>query len=303
MDLEIIDNISTNGTFDPSTSYHLNRNHHVDTLITIFGLGSVIASILIIFIFRRYQVLHTRTNAYVTNLCVSNILYLLFSPLFLNLFGIAEIVQAEEICIVDESLMLLLLSLFVFATVLLLDWYIITYKSYNVSVRCKSSYTLIIATIWLIFISFFITICLQCASGISVFPIITIIGAFFYLYFFIFVFLIHIARLFKFANPNAIQGELELELEIGTLFCMCWMPNCAMYVSYVFGLRYSLDLELFTYCIAHTYPIILFTLLYYKDGNFRICCRNLFKNERLETESEEIGTDRSGGKQRFTLFI
>lgn len=302
MDLEVIDNISANGSFNPDTSYHIYRNHHVDTIITSFGLGSVVASILIIFIVRRYKVLHTRSNAYMVNLCLSNILYLLFSPMFLNLFSIAEIVLAEEICIVDESLMLLLLSLFVFATVLVLDWYIITYKSYNVSLKCKSSYTFILISIWLIIFAFFITICLQCAAGIAVFPIITIIAVFVYLYFFIFVCLIHMARLCNYGNPNNSREESGLELEIGTLFCLCWLPNCCLHISYAFEIKHWFEFELFTYCIAHTYPIILFTLLYYKDGKFRVCCRNMFKNEKLEVDTTETGMNERDIKQKFILF-
>lgn len=296
-----MENISTNGTFNPYATFHVYRNNHVDTLITLFGLGSIVSSILIIFIMRRYDILHTRPNAYINNLCLSNILYLFFSPFFLNLFNIAETVQAGKICILDESLMLLFFALFIFATVLLLDWFINTYEAYKVSVNCKSSYTLVIVTIWIIFLTFFLTFCFQCAAGISVYPIITIVAEYFFIYFFCFITVIHIAKIFKFVNPTREDIESSLALEIVTLFYLCWLPNCLLYMLYAFDYEYWFNLEIFTYCIAHTYPIILFTLLYYRDRYFGVCCRNFFKNESLVVDGEQTAC-RGGRTQQFSLL-
>ncbi|KAK9890783.1 hypothetical protein WA026_012126 [Henosepilachna vigintioctopunctata] len=302
MELDVMKNLSINGTFDPNTYHHIQRHYYLDGFLAILGIGSITSCILIIIIMRKYQILRTRTNSYVVNLCVSNILYLFFSPLFLNLFDAAERISSHEICILDEALMLLFLGIFVFACTILADWYIINYKSLNASIRCRASYNFITLTIWLIILSLFLTICIQCSYGITIFPMISITAIFVFIFSFVFVLIIHIVKFFRSRFSSGVVAKSNMELAIVTCYFLCWLPNWGFTFSFLFASgRSSLDAELSTFGIAHTYPIVLLALLYYKDRDFKLCFNNFLKSEKMETNANDEG--RRYSKEHLSALV
>ncbi|KAL3269102.1 hypothetical protein HHI36_008184 [Cryptolaemus montrouzieri] len=296
--------ITSNETFDFETPLFIYRDHHIDVALAIVTIGSIVACILMIYIICKYDILHNRTNTYVANLCLANFLYFLFSPFFLNIFDLAEKWATHNICILGETIMLLVLAMFVFACVILTDWYIITYKSYNTSVKCRASYVFIVAMIWIIFLILFSSVCIQCASNISIFPVISLIAILFYFFSFIFLSVVVLLKCFKSKISSVIEAKPNLEFRLATWYFLCWLPNWAYVVICIFKHNwYFAQWEVVTYILAHMYPMVLFALLYFNDKTFKVCCRNLFKGERLEMDTIPEFSDRRTSKEHFTVLI
>lgn len=301
MEFEPIANISANETFDPDESYRSERQNILDVPILLAASAGIIADFIIVYTILRYRELRTRINIYIVNLCICNVFYLIFTPLILNLFSAAEKIYAATICFSDELFFLFMLGNHVFICILLSDWYIVTYKSLNASARCRASYKLVIATVWVIFSVLSLTIFLQCTSGVSLFLFIAVLAIIFYFCSFIFVAFICLMKVVNERTTSVVEAKSNTELLYVLSYFVCWLPNW-MYIFISVFARFIISnviIGLCTFIIGYVHSVILLYIMYKKDTKFRDAVRKwVFNDSRRNVEEDAPKND-----EHFTTLL
>ncbi|KAK9890779.1 hypothetical protein WA026_012124 [Henosepilachna vigintioctopunctata] len=272
----------------------------MDVPILLGVTAGVVANCIITYIILRNKSLRVRSNIYIVNFCICNILYLIFTPLILNLFSAAERIHVSVICYSDEIFFLFMFGDYLFICIILLDWYIVTYKSLRTSARCRASYKLVIVSVWTIIIVLMLTIILQCSTGVSLFAFIAAIAI---LSYFITLILIVFISIMKFINERTtsiIEVKTNLPLIYVLTYFLCWLPNCLYIVIIsVFNLHGLVAFALGTFVIGYTYSPILLVIMYKRDEKFGKALRKSLCNVEPENSEE----NHVNGDEHLTTLI
>lgn len=304
MDVELGEKIAeTNGTsIDPDVIFYQSRFKIAEVLIIIIALFAIAADGIILYIVAKYKSLHVRTNLYLCSLCFCNLIYMLFTPYTLNLFNSASYVTALMVCFVDELFFLFMAANYIFVSVLLFDWYVVTYKSLSCGARCRNNYQTILTVIWIFLVSMAICIITFCSIGIFWFPFIALLAIFSYFGLFCCICGIHVMKLLNRKITSVVEIKNYLELSYATSYCLCWLPNLIGMIMAIRGyMRGTLDdhLIILSFGIGYLHPIILLIQMYSKDKKFQSYFNKTFRKK--EGDSISIGNVVIEDEHRTTL--
>ncbi|KAK9890781.1 hypothetical protein WA026_012125 [Henosepilachna vigintioctopunctata] len=205
----------------------------IDITLLMVSVMGVVADILIVFAVIKFETLHTRRNMYLVNFCLLNSIFLSISPAVMHTS--TKIVQTYFLCFSDEVFLILMISNHMFICVVITDWYITTYKSINLAVRCRRSYKVVVTTVWLIIFSLLFTVILQCLIGIAIYPLLLYGGLFFYFICILFLAFFHIMKYVNEKTTSIIDVKWNVEVLSTTLYLVCWSQIGFMYFLLMFS--------------------------------------------------------------------
>ncbi|KAL1497789.1 hypothetical protein ABEB36_008687 [Hypothenemus hampei] len=280
-----LSNLTMNDTFES-----LDQEEPFETEIDPFSiikcivaLVSAFSNIFIIFIIARYSVLQTRSNFYLANWCISNLILMLLVPIFVNLFGITDVMSYEMMCVWDESLYALFFGNFLFALILLLDWYVSIYTKQNCTGKCKNLHIFITVIVWILVLAVAIGSVSFCVMSLS-YPLSLTSFLLGYFLLFVIVVTINVLRLVKIIIFKQHLEKNRLVLIFVTSFFFCWLPNwISMYGQIALGIFFSDTFIQCTYLLGYSHSIFMLLIVYFCDKSFQFHIRKTFGCDKERT--------------------
>lgn len=270
---------STNNEVD-STNPETNP---MDILNVTTSLVSALANIAIVYLILRYKLLRTRSNLYLANLSICNLAVMLLVPVSLNLKGITDNLSYECNCGWEESLYGILFGNSLFALIVLVNWYVVSYV--KCAICYKYSHFLVVVVAWILILCVSLTSISFCIQDIS-YPVALVCFVIAYIVMSLSTVVIHITKIVKAKfynqNPNS-----SVELIVVSAYFLCWMPNWLfMYSQILFNYLISSIVQNLTYFLGYSFGWLMFLLLFYYDKLFRLSVKQSL-GFRVEESKEE----------------
>lgn len=284
-----------NITYDEDVDYP--KTSPMDILNVTTSLVSAIANIVIVYLILRHKLLRTRSNLYLANLSICNLAVMLLVPTSLNLFGITDDFSYECMCGWEESLYGILFGNSLFALIVLVNWYVVSYVKCSCAIRCKYSYFMVMFGAWILILCVSIASVLFCIQSLS-YPLALACFIIAYIVMSLSTVVIHIIKWVKgrFYNQNP---DSSVELIVVSAYFLCWMPNWLfMYAQFLLHYFLSSVIQNLTYFLGYSFGWLMFFLLFYYDKSFR-----LFVKKSLGCNVEEESNEENLDKEQNAVLL
>ncbi|XP_049823512.1 kappa-type opioid receptor-like [Aethina tumida] len=268
-----ITNLTANTTFDPDEEVYLDHVNMYTIPLVVLCILAAVADCLIIYVILKYDEMRTHVNLYLLNWCISNLLVLPIVPVSMNV-SVIGFISEEVLCLMFESLLVVMSGNLLFVAVTLVDWYLMTYGTQNCFIKFKKSAVFVCFTVWIVILAFgFLSVSL-CLHDIS-FPLSAIMFLLTYFFVFVTIILIHVLRLVKKNFSNVVMEKDIFILKLVSWYFLAWLLNWFLLFGQIIIRRTHMSLEYFSFYLGFSYPLIMLYLLYHDDKTFKKCFRHM----------------------------
>lgn len=285
-----------NLTYEEDVDSTYPQTNPMDIVNVTTSLVSAIANVAIVYLILRHKLLRTRSNLYLVNLSICNLAVMLLVPTSLNLFGITDDFSYECMCGWEESLYGILFGNSLFALIVLVNWYVVSYVKCSCAIRYKYSHFLVMFVAWILILFVSIASVSFCIQSLS-YPLALACFIIAYIVMSLSTVVIHVTKWVKQKFYNQ-SPDSSVELIVVSAYFLCWMPNwLSTYAQFLLHYFLSSIVQNLTSFLGYSFGWLMFLLLFYYDKSFR-----LFVKKTLGCNVEESNGENLDKEQNAVLL-